>query len=140
MRYALTGATGFVGGHLARQLREAGHEVVAVVRNPAKAAGLEAIGVEVAPGDVTSRSSLVAAFSGVDGVYHVAGWYQLGSDHPEQGWAVNVQGTRNTLDAAREAEVPRVVYTSTLAVNSDTGGQVRDETYHYTGAHLSVYD
>ncbi|MCB0900519.1 MAG: SDR family oxidoreductase [Actinobacteria bacterium] len=140
MRYALTGATGFVGGHLARQLREAGHDVVAVVRSPAKAGALTEMGVEVVPGDVTSRSSLVAAFTGVDGAFHVAGWYQLGSDHPEQGWAVNVQGTRNTLDAAREAEVPRVVYTSTLAVNSDTGGQVRDETYHYTGGHLSVYD
>ena len=58
MRYALTGATGFVGSHLARQLREAGHEVVAVVRTPSKATGLVALGVEVVPGDVTSRSSL----------------------------------------------------------------------------------
>jgi dihydroflavonol-4-reductase len=140
MRYALTGATGFVGSHLARQLREAGHEVVAVVRSPSKAGGLAAMGVEVVPGDVTSRSSLAAAFSGADGVFHVAGWYHLGSDHPEQGWAVNVQGTRNTLDAAHEMGVPRVVYTSTVAVNSDTGGQVRDETYHFTGRHLSVYD
>ncbi|MCB0897360.1 MAG: NAD-dependent epimerase/dehydratase family protein [Actinobacteria bacterium] len=140
MRYALTGATGFVGSHLARQLREAGHEVVAVVRTPSKATGLVALGVEVVPGDVTSRSSLVDAFSGADGVFHVAGWYHLGSDHPEQGWAVNVQGTRNALDAAQEVGAPRVVYTSTIAVNSDTGGEVRDETYRYTGEHLSVYD
>jgi dihydroflavonol-4-reductase len=140
MKYALTGATGFVGGHLARQLRDAGHEVIAVVRTPAKARDLEELGVTVVPGDVTSRSSLVSAFTGVDGVFHVAGWYHLGSDHPEQGWAVNVQGTRNALDAAQETQVPRVVYTSTVAVNSDTGGQVRDETYHFTGTHLSVYD
>lgn len=140
MRYALTGGTGFVGSHLARQLRDAGHDVVAVVRSPDKAADLRAIDAEILPGDVTTRSSLTPAFEGVDGVFHVAGWYKVGSDSPEQGWAVNVQGTRNVLDAARETEVPRVVYTSTLAVNSDTRGIARDESYHFTGEHLSVYD
>ncbi len=140
MRYALTGGTGFIGRYLARQLREADHEVVAVVRNPAKAASLSALGVDLVPGDVTSRSSMVKAFEGADGVFHVAGWYKVGSSDPEQGWAVNVQGTRNALDAARDAGVPRVVYTSTVAVNSDTHGEVRDETYTFTGEHLSVYD
>jgi dihydroflavonol-4-reductase len=140
MRYALTGGTGFVGSHLARRLRDAGHDVVAVVRDPQKADALTALGVQVVAGDVTSRSSLVTAFRGADGVFHVAGWYHLGSDHPEQAWAVNVQGTRNALDAAREVEAPRVVYTSTVAVNSDTHGEVRDETYRFTGPHLSVYD
>jgi dihydroflavonol-4-reductase len=140
MRYALTGATGFVGGHLARQLRDAGHEVVAVVRTPERAGELVAFGVQVVPGDVTSRSSLLEAFRGADGVFHVAGWYHLGSDHPEEGWAVNVQGTRNALDAAQEVDVPRVVYTSTIAVNGDTHGEVHDETFQYTGEHLSVYD
>ncbi|MCU0279991.1 MAG: NAD-dependent epimerase/dehydratase family protein [Candidatus Nanopelagicales bacterium] len=140
MRYALTGGTGFIGQHLAQQLREAGHEVVAIVRDPGKAGGLSALGVDLVPGDVTSRSSMVEAFTGVDGVFHVAGWYKLGTADPEQGWAVNVQGTRNALDAARDARVPRVVYTSTIAVNSDTGGNVYDETYTFTGKHLSVYD
>ena len=140
MRYALTGATGFVGGHLAAELRRAGHDVVAVVRSPGKAGPLRDLGVQVVPGDVTSRTSLIEAFRGTDGVFHVAGWYEVGSDHPERGWAVNVQGTRNALDAAQQAEVPRIVYTSTLAVNSDTHGEVRDETYTYAGEHLSVYD
>lgn len=140
MRYALTGGTGFIGRYLARQLREADHQVVAVVRSPAKAASLSALGVELVPGDVTSRSSMVKAFEGADGVFHVAGWYKVGSSDPEQGWAVNVQGTRNALDAARDAGVPRVVYTSTVAVNSDTHGEIRDETYTFTGEHLSVYD
>lgn len=134
MRYALTGATGFVGSHLLRLLRSGGHDVVAVVRNPVD------LDAEVRAGDVTSHSSLLAAFEGVDGVFHVAGWYKLGDDHPEQGWAVNVQGTRNVLSAARECQVPRVVYTSTLAVNSDTKGVVADESYRFTGEHLSVYD
>lgn len=131
----MTGATGFVGGHLLTALRSQGHEVVAVVRNPG--ADLDA---ELVRGDVTSRDSLVHAFEGVDGVFHVAGWYKIGDDHPEDGWAVNVQGTRNVMDAAVEAGVPRVVYTSTVAINSDTHGEVLDETYEFTGRHLSVYD
>lgn len=140
MRYALTGGTGFIGHHVAQQLRDSGHEVVAIVRSPEKAGALSALGVDVVAGDVTSRSSMVKAFAGADGLFHVAGWYKLGSSDPEQGWAVNVQGTRNALDAARDAGVPRVVYTSTIAINSDTGGNVYDETYAFTGKHLSVYD
>jgi nucleoside-diphosphate-sugar epimerase len=135
MRYAMTGATGFVGGHLLTALRAQGHEVVAVVRNPD--VDLDA---DLVKGDVTSRGSLVDAFEGVDGVFHVAGWYKIGDDHPEDGWAVNVQGTRNVMEAAVEAGVPRVVYTSTVAINSDTHGEVMDETYEFTGQHISVYD
>lgn len=131
----MTGATGFVGGHLLKALRAQGHEVVGVVRDPN--VGLDA---ELVQGDVTSRSSLLPAFRGVDGVFHVAGWYKVGDKHPEQGWAVNVQGTRNVMDAAVEAKVPRVVYTSTLAINSDTLGAVVDESYEFSGEHLSVYD
>jgi len=134
MKYALTGATGFVGSHLLRRLRADGHDVVAVVRKPMD------LDADVLIGDVTSHTSLLEAFDGVDGVFHVAGWYKVGDDHPEQGWAVNVQGTRNALAAARECGVPRVVYTSTVAVNSDTKGKVVDETYRFTGEHISVYD
>lgn len=140
MRYALTGGTGFVGGHLAAQLREAGNEVVAVVRAPERAASLQDLGCELMPGDVTDLDSLQRAFAGVDGVFHVAGWYKVGAREPEQAWAVNVQGTRNALTAARSAGVPRVVHTSTLAVNSDTRGHVVDESYRFTGEHRSVYD
>lgn len=135
MRYALTGATGFVGSHLLELLRAQGHEVTAVVRSAD--ARLDA---DLVRGDVTDKASLLPAFTGVDGVFHVAGWYKVGDPHPEQGWAVNVQGTRNVMEAAVAANVPRVVYTSTLAINSDTHGEVRDETYIYTGKHLSVYD
>jgi dihydroflavonol-4-reductase len=118
-------------------LRAEGHDVVAVVRDPARATGLDA---QVVAGDVTSRDCLDAAFAGTDGVFHVAGWYRLGDDHPEQGWAVNVHGTRTVMAAAEACGVPRVVYTSTLAVNSDTRGKVVDERYRFTGEHLSVYD
>jgi dihydroflavonol-4-reductase len=140
MRYAITGATGFVGGALAAQLREAGHEVVALVRDPSRAAALTDLGVELLPGDLDDTAALDRLCTGVDGLFHVAGWYKLGERDPSVGDRVNVAGTRNVLAAALAHGVRRVVYTSTLAVNSDTEEQVVDESYRFTGEHLSHYD
>ncbi len=140
MRFAITGATGFVGGAVAGQLVEAGHDVRALVRNPDRAAKLAGRRVDLVVGDLGDAASLAVLCDGVDGLFHVAGWYQVGSKTPSQGWAINVDGTRATLTAAARAGVPRIVYTSTLAVNSDTGGRVVDESYRFTGRHLSVYD
>jgi len=140
MKYFLTGATGFVGGYLARRLRELNHEVVAVVRNPAKAGGLIKIGVMVEQGDVTDKESMRAAMQGCDGVFHVAGWYKLGVRDKSPGYKINVEGTRNVLELMKELGIRKGVYTSTLAINSDTKGQVRDEQFHFTGKHISEYD
>src|SRR5919109_553462 len=79
LRYLVTGATGFIGGRVARQLVSAGHRVTAVVRDPRKARDLRALGVEVRPGDVTVEESLWAPMTGVDGVFHAAGWYKIGT-------------------------------------------------------------
>ncbi len=140
MRYSLTGATGFIGGELARQLCAAGHEVKALVRNPAKATDLADLGVELVTGDLDDAAALDRLLEGADGLFHVAGWYRVGESDTSIGRRVNVDGTRNALAAAQRAGTAKVVYTSTLAVNSDTGGQVRDETYRHTGPHLSTYD
>ena len=140
MRYVLTGGTGFVGAALARLLRGDGHEVVAVVRDPARAGRLTALGATLAVGDVTDGASVAAALPGADGLFHVAGWFKVGSRNPAEGWRVNVDGTRAVLTAAHEAGVERVVYTSTLAVNGDTKGRTVDETYRFSGRHASVYD
>lgn len=140
MRYAITGATGFVGGALARQLRHAGHEVRALVRDPARAQALAALGVELVPGDLDDAAALDRLCTGVDGLFHVAGWYKLGQRDPSVGTRVNVEGTRNVLAAAQRNDVPKVVYTSTLAVNSDTHGKVYDETHRHTGDFVSHYD
>ncbi len=140
MRYAITGATGFVGGALARQLREAGHEVLALVRDPSRAGSLSALGVELVPGDLDDGVALDRLCTGVDGLFHVAGWYKLGQRDPSAGERVNVAGTRHVLETALRHGVARVVYTSTLAINSDTEEQVVDESYHFNGTHLSTYD
>ena len=140
MRYFVTGATGFVGGQVIRQLIAAGHDVVAPVRTPAKAQGLVALGVEVRQGDVREKESMREAMRGADGVFHIAGWYKLGVKDKSEGERINVQGTRNVLELMRELEIPKGVYTSTLAVFSDTHGRMVDETYRYDGPHLSEYD
>src|SRR5262245_47198842 len=98
MRYFLTGATGFIGGRGAGQLLEAGHEVVAVVRNPAKAHDLVGQGIAVHKGDVTDKQSMRAPMAGVDGVFHIAGWYKIGARDKSAGEQINVEGTRNVLE------------------------------------------
>ena len=140
MKYFVTGATGFVGGVLARQLREAGHEVHASVRDLNKADELKKLGVKLFKGDVTDKESMREAMTGVDGVFHVAGWYKVGTKDKIPGEKVNIQGTRNLLELMQELKIPKGVYTSTLAVNSDTRGKLVDENYHFTGKHLSEYD
>ena len=80
------------------------------------------------------------AMTGVDGVYHVAGWYKVGTKDKSGGEKVNIEGTRNVLELMQELKIPKGVYTSTCAVNSDTKGVLVDETYHFTGKHISEYD
>ena len=138
-RYFVTGGTGFIGLELVRQLREAGHEVVALVRDPAKAEQLAAVGATLTKGDITDRASLAEPMADADGVFHLAAWYEVGTDS-RRAHAVNVEGTRNVLETMRALGVPKGVYTSTLAINSDTRGRHVDESYRYRGPHLSAYD
>lgn len=140
MKYFITGATGFVGSVLAKKLREAGHEVHASVRDVNKAEELKNLGVKLFKGDVTDKESMREAMTGVDGVYHVAGWYKVGVKDKTPGEKVNIEGTRNVLELMQELKIPKGVYTSTLAVNSDTKGKLVDENYHFTGKHISEYD
>lgn len=140
MKYFITGATGFLGGSLARQLRASGHEVIALVRNPDKAGKLKAIGATIVAGDVTDKESMRAPMSGCDGVFHVAGWYKVGARDSSPGQRINVGGTRNVLELMQELKIPKGVYTSSIAINSDTHGKSVDETYEFIGTHLSEYD
>jgi len=142
MKYFVTGATGFIGRRVVRQLRAAGHDVRALVRSPTNAQDLAALGVSLHSGDVTERDSMQSAMRGVDGVFHLAAWYRIGARASERREAdrINVQGTRNVLELMRDLRVPKGVYTSTLAVFGDTEGWVGDESYRFNGPFLSVYD
>ena len=140
MKYFITGATGFIGGRIARQLAAAGHEVVALARNPAQARDLARLGIALHPGDITDKESMRAPMRGVDGVFHVAAWYKIGASDAPTAEAINVGGTRNVLELMRELGIPKGVYTSTLAVFSDTHGRIVDESYYHGGPWLSEYD
>src|SRR5262245_41317755 len=118
-RYFVTGATGFIGGELTKQLIGRGHQVVALGRYPEKATLLTTLGVEIHAGDITERESLRRPMQGVDGVFHIAAWYKVGVTEPGAE-AINVGGTRNVLEIARDLGVPRIVYTSTVGVFGDT--------------------
>ena len=139
-KYFVTGATGFIGGRVTRQLVDAGQEVVAIARNPERAKDLVSLGVDVRPGDITDPDSLRCPMAGVDGVFHIAGWYKIGSKDRAEGERINVAGTRNVLTAMRDLGIRKGVYTSTLAVSSDTHGELVDETYRSDGPWLTEYD
>jgi nucleoside-diphosphate-sugar epimerase len=140
MKYFLTGATGFVGSRLTAMLRDQGDDVVALVRNPEKAQDLVTLGVRLFKGDVTDKESMRNPMKGCDGVFHVAAWYKIGVRDKSVARRINVDGTRNVLELMKELDIPKGVYTSTLGVNSDTKGKLKDESYRFTGKHLTEYE
>ncbi len=137
MKYFVTGATGFIGSHLVPKLIAQGHVVTCLVRNPAKAESLKQLGVALAQGDVTDKASMIEPMRGVDGVFHLAGMYELGREYHTRMAAVNVDGARLTFEAALAAGVPKIVHTSTIGVFGNTHGQLVDETYRVEKNELS---
>ena len=111
MRYLVTGATGFLGGHLVRQLRERGHDVVAVCRG--EAPELQRLGVQVVSGNVLDAASIERAAVGCDGLFHCAGLVSRRLADADAMMKVHVDGTRVALDAVKRAGVKRAVVAST---------------------------
>jgi dihydroflavonol-4-reductase len=119
----VTGATGFVGAAVARQLVAAGATVRALVRPGSDRRNVDGLRVELVEGDLTDRASLDRAVAGCEGVFHVAADYRLWVRDPEAMYRANVEGTRALLTAAADAGVQRIVYTSsvaTLGLRSDS--------------------
>jgi dihydroflavonol-4-reductase len=126
MTVLVTGATGFLGHHVARLLAERGERVRVLVRS--SSARLDGLAVEQVSGDLRDAASLERATEGVETVYHVAADYRLWARDPREIYESNVTGTRNLLQAARNAGVARFVYTSTVAtVAVPHAGSLPDE-------------
>jgi dihydroflavonol-4-reductase len=120
----VTGASGFLGWHVARTLTERGHHVRALLRSTSK---LQDLDVESVTGDLRDPASLERAVTGCDLVFHVAADYRLWSPHPQELYDSNVGGTRNLLTAAQKAGVERFVYTSTVGCIGVPRDSVGDE-------------
>ena len=143
MKAFVTGATGFIGGRLAKKLRERGDDVVALVRSPAKAGELEALGCELIAGDLSDTEAIRRGVDGCGAAFHVAAVYKVGVPESEHAamFDANVGGTERVLDAAIDAGVDRIVYVSTVGVFGNTNRKVVDETFERTDKKwLSAYD
>ncbi len=141
MKVLVTGATGFIGYHVAMLLREQGNEVRALVRNATDAEFLKDRGIEPVPGDLREINTLYQALRGCGQLYHLAADYRIWVPDPKAMYAVNVQGTRNILHAALMLSLEKVVYTSTVGVlgrsrkgrpsNEDTPSDITEMVGHY---------
>ncbi len=125
----VTGATGHIGNALVRKLLFQGEEVRALVWRGEDTSSLQGLEIEKVEGDVLDPSSLLSAFRGVDTAYHLAGIISIMPGHSPAVWKVNVEGTRNVLEAAQRAGVRRLVYTSSIhALRRAPHGTEMDET------------
>jgi dihydroflavonol-4-reductase len=141
MKVFLTGATGFVGHHVARAAAAEGAELRLLVRKSSNLKNLEGIAGETHVGDLRQPESIRPALEGCDAVMHVAADYRLWIPNPDEMYKANVEGTRELLRMACEAGVRRVVYTSSVAtmhfrtdgivINEDTPVSIKDMVGHY---------
>jgi dihydroflavonol-4-reductase len=141
VRIFITGATGFVGGHVARRYAAEGASLRLLTRQTSRLDSLTGIDAEMVTGDLREPEKLRSAIIGCDALVHVAADYRLWVRDPEQMYAANVGGTRELLKLAREVGVPRVVYTSSVAtmgfkadgtiVNEETPVALADMIGHY---------
>ena len=124
----VTGATGFLGSHVARALADQGAQLRLLVRPTSNLKNLSGLNAETATGDLRDPASLEKAMSGCDTVFHVAADYRLWVRDPQEMYRSNVEGTRAILEAARKNGVRRVVYTSSVATMGFTrNGHPADE-------------
>ena len=141
MRVFITGATGFIGGHVARQYAAQGAVLRLLTRQTSRLDSLNGIDAEMVKGDLREPEKLRSALTGCDALVHVAADYRLWVRDPEQMYAANVDGTLELLRLAREVGIQRVVYTSSVAtmgfkadgtiVNEETPVALADMIGHY---------
>ena len=128
MQAFVTGATGFLGSHVARVLCEQGAKLRCLVRATSNLKNLQGLPAETVTGDLRDPVSLEMAMAGCDTVFHVAADYRLWVRDPQEMYRSNVDGTRALLQAARKNDVRRLVYTSSVAtIGFKTNGSLADE-------------
>ena len=115
MKAFVTGATGFVGSHVAELLQQQGADLRLLVRRGSRTNNIDSLRADRIQGDLGDFSSLLRGMSGCEVVFHVAADYRLWVRNPDEMYRANVDGTLAVMDAARQAGVKRIVYTSSVA-------------------------
>jgi dihydroflavonol-4-reductase len=124
----VTGATGFLGSHVARVLAEQGAQLRLLVRPSSDLRNIAGLNAERVEGDLRDPASIEKALAGCDALFHVAADYRLWVRDPEQMYRSNVEGTRGLIEAARRQGVRRIVYTSSVAtMGFGSNGTLADE-------------
>ncbi|HSH02838.1 MAG TPA: NAD-dependent epimerase/dehydratase family protein [Anaerolineae bacterium] len=136
----ITGGTGFIGQALIKQLIAKDYHVTALARTHHGAQKLKQLGATPIIGDIIDAHSMRPGMEGADILFHVAAWYKLGSPDWMQAETINVGGTRKVMRLALELNIPKIVYTSTIAVFGNTDGELVDENYYAAGPFLTEYD
>lgn len=126
----VTGATGFIGSHVARFLAQRGETLRLLVRKASDRTLIQGLDAEICEGDLKDRTSLQEAVQGCDAVFHVAADYRLWTPDPQEVYATNVDGTRDLLEEARRAGVESFIYTSSIGTiaPSPDGDVVSEES------------
>jgi dihydroflavonol-4-reductase len=154
MKALVTGTTGFVGFHVAKVLKDKSFDVRALVREESNISDVKTLDVELFRGDIRDYDSICRALKGCQQLYHLAADYRLWVPDPKTMYEINVQGTKNAMEAALRLGIEKVVYTSTVGVlaansagkpsNEESHSDIRDMVGHYKRskflAEREVYD
>ena len=132
MKVLVTGGTGFTGSHLVKKLLEEGSEVKVLARPASNTAFLKDLGVEIIPGDITDRNSVNRAVYGTNKVFNIAAAYREAKLPEASYWAVNLEGTKNIINACIKYGVSRLVHCSTIGVVSSVDKPPSDESAPYS--------
>ena len=137
MKIFVTGGTGFTGGYLVSQLVKEGHDVSVLVRKSSNTEKLKKLGVNLVLGDIQDKNLVDKAVIDMDVVYHLAAvWREGGGISNEVFWNVNVNGTKNLLEASLQANIERFIHCSTCGVLGHIANPPADETFPYNPGDL----
>lgn len=140
MPVLVTGGTGYVGGAIVGELVRRGERVRVLARASSRTEHLERLGVEIVRGDILDAASIRAAIDGCERLFHAAAIYEFGLRDESALMRTEIDGTRNVLEAALEAGVEKVIYTSTGLVVGERRGEVGDEQTRHRGYFLTRYE
>lgn len=140
MTVLVTGGTGFVGGAVVRALVDAGQQVRVLARPASQTGPLEALGVEIARGDILDAASVEAALEGCDTLYHAAAIFDYWVPDKDLLLRTEVEGTRNVMEAAKKAGLGKIIYTSSVVTIGERQGEIATETTPHRGYHVTRYE